>query len=181
VRRRFRFALALAFCLVPLQCATLERLSFDDLIVKSTSIVRGKVTASRAVLSGRDIYTHYSVQVAETLKGNPGGTVDVVVPGGVTGNLRQSIAGAPTLAAGGEYVLFLWTGKSGVTQVIGFTQGLFALSSDASGDPVATRSASRELMLDGSTGKPVKDEVLVMHLSELRSKVSARLGTGKNN
>jgi hypothetical protein len=170
--RRFAIALMLFVSTLPLQCATLERLSLDDIIARSTSIVRGTVSTSWAAFSGPVIYTHYTVQVAETLKGLAGKSVEVVVPGGVVNNLRQSFSGAPALANGGSYVLFLYTGKSGLTQVIGLTQGLFALSADSPSDPTATRLASRELMLDPATAKPVKDQTLVMKLSQLRSRVS---------
>jgi len=135
VKRRFSLAMLLIAGMMPLQCATLERLSLDDLIVKSTSIVRGTVVESHAVASRTDVFTHYTVQVAEILKGAAGAQVDVVVPGGVAGNVRQSIPGAPSLSAGSAYVLFLWTGASGVTQVIGFTQGLFALAADPGRQP----------------------------------------------
>jgi hypothetical protein len=52
VKRHFMLALVLTFCMSPLQSATLERLSLDDMIAKSTLIVRGKVTGSNAAASG---------------------------------------------------------------------------------------------------------------------------------
>lgn len=173
VKRHFQFALVLTFCIWPLQCATLERLSLDDMIAKSTAIVRGKVAGSTAAFSGPVIYTHYTINVTERFKGAGQGSLDVVVPGGVANNLRQSFAGAPTLTPGAEYVFFLYTGKSGLTTIIGLTQGLFSLGADGSTDPTATRTASRELMLDAISGRPVKDETLVMKLSDLRTRIAA--------
>ena len=41
---------------------------------------------------------------------------------------------------------------------------------------MATRAASRELMLDRTTGRPVKDQTLTMRLSDLRSKIAGALG-----
>jgi hypothetical protein len=60
--------------------------------------------------------------------------------------------------------------------VIGLTQGVFSLAKDHPADPTATRTASRELMLERTTGQPVKDQTLVMPLSELRTRVAAILG-----
>ena len=40
---------------------------------------------------------------------------------------------------------------------------------------MATRSASRELMLDPETSRPVKDSALTMKLSALRSRIAATL------
>jgi len=172
-------ALFLSICQMPLPGATLERLSLDDMISKSTVIVRGTITNSSASYSssGPVIYTHYTVQVSEWLKGLGPKSVDVVVPGGVVNNRRQSFSGAPTFNSGDEYVFFLWTSKAGLTQVIGLTQGVFSVAPDGSKDPLATRAASHELMLDRGTGQPVKDQPLVMRMSELRSKVSTTLST----
>jgi len=162
---------------MPLQSATLERLSLDDLIVKSRVMVRGKVTGSYAAFAGTlpVIYTHYSLQVSVWFKGLGGNSIDIAVPGGAVSNVRQSFAGVPTFSMGDEYVFFLWTSKAGLTQVIGLTQGLFSLANDGSQDPMATRSASHELMLDRGTGQPVKDQPMVMHLSELKSRISTTL------
>ena len=40
-------------------------------------------------------------------------------------------------------------------------------------DPMATRSASHELMLDRRTGQPVKDQPVLMRMSELRARISS--------
>ncbi len=173
--RHLLHILALIGCLAPLHGATLERLTLDEMIAKSTAIVRGKVTASSVSFSGPVIYTHYTVQVSEQYKGTPAGSVDVVFPGGAVSGMRQSFSGVPALDQGAEYVLMLWTGKDGVTQVIGLTQGLFTLPAGGGTDPLATRTATRELMLDRQSGQPVKDETLTMHLSDLRSRISTAL------
>jgi hypothetical protein len=179
VKRPFMSVLVLTFCMSPLQGATLERLSLDDMIGKATLIVRGKVTGSEAAASGPVIYTHYRVQVSERFKGQAGGTIDVTVPGGTANGVRQSFSGAPTLQPGDDFVFFLYTGRDGKTTILGLTQGLFTLRAEDS-DPVSTRAASRELMLDRRTGRPVKDETVVMRLSELRSRIASGVkGTAK--
>jgi hypothetical protein len=163
----------LAFTAATCRSATLERLSLDDMIAKSTAIVRGTVTGSHTAGQGPLIYTHYTVQVSERFEGMPQGIVDVAVPGGISGNLRQTFPGTPQFRTGDDYVFFLWTGRSGLTQVIGLTQGLFLISPGA--DPTATRSASKELMLEPRTGHPVKDEALVMSLADLRWRIASTL------
>jgi hypothetical protein len=174
--RHFCFAFVLTFGMLPLQSATLERLSLNDMVQKSTAIVRGTVTGSHAAQQGPLIYTHYTIQVTEQFKGAPQKTVDVVVPGGVANNLRQTFAGTPSFRTGDDYVFFLWTSsQSGLTHIIGLTQGLFAVSGP-SGSPVATRVASKEVMLEPGTGRQVKDQTLVMNLSDLRSQIAATLG-----
>lgn len=171
-----RFApLLLTVCLTPLFSATLQQLSMNDLIVKSTAIVHGKVTGSSAAFSNRIIYTHYTVQVSERFKGPSQTSIDVVVPGGTVGNLRQTFAGTPAFNVGDDYVFFLWTGRNGLTQVMGLTQGLFAVAQDGSSDPVATRTASHETMLSAVSGQQVKDQAVSMKLSQLRILISSTL------
>lgn len=171
--------IGLAFASVTVPAATMVRLSLDDMVAKSTSIVRGKVLDSGTAVAGQVIFTHYRVQVMERLKGSALAVVDVAVPGGVAGGIRQNYSGVPRFQPGEEYVFFLWTGKAGPTQVIGLTQGLFALAANTGGDPMATRQSSHELMLDARSHQPVKDETLVMPLSQLRSKIQSGLKAAK--
>jgi len=165
--------LMLAHGAVALPAATLERLSMDDLIGKSTMIVRGKILNSYTASSGPVIYTHYRIQPSETLKGIASGVVEIQLPGGIAGNLRQAFAGVPQFKSGDEYVFFLWTGRSGSTQILGLTQGLFSIAHGGGKDPLTTRAASHEVMLDHGTGKQVKDQTLTMHLSELRARIQS--------
>ena len=167
------FVLGLAA--LPLQCATLERLSLADMIAKSTAIVRAKVVGSYAALSGPVIYTHYQLQVSERYKGTAQSTVDLSIPGGVANGIRQVWDGAPLLDSGAEYVIFLWTGKSGLTQVMGLTQGLFSVAQGGSKDPAVTRAASHDTMLDRNTHRAVQDETLTLALSGLKSQIAGAL------
>lgn len=161
-----------------LSATTLEQLTLDDMIQKSTAIVHARVTASRAATRGADIYTYFQLQVLETWKSGAQPPTEVAVPGGVLNGIRQSVAGAPELKPGGEYVLFLWTGRSGLTQVIGLSQGLFKLSEESSGGAVAQRPATSELMLN-SSGLPVSDRPVSMQLDALRTLVLQGLGAAK--
>jgi hypothetical protein len=179
VKRLSLLAVLLACCMAPVRSATLERLSLDDMIVKSSTIVRGKVTSSWAAFTGAVIYTHYKIQISETFKGNSRGTVEIMVPGGAAKNVQQNFSGSPVLKSGDEFVFFLWTSKSGITWITGLTQGLFSLPADTSAaDRMATRAASRELMLDPATSQAVKDTAMSMRLSDLRSRISGTLQGG---
>lgn len=146
----------------------------EQLVEQSTAIVRARVTGSYGQIHGSVVYTHYSIQVAEQYKGTAPAVSDVLTPGGTANGLRQEVAGAPQLTVGEEYVLFLWTGKSGATHLMG-PQGVFSLDKASKTDPTATREASSELMLDRSTGRVVRDERLSLKLSELRTAVSSRV------
>lgn len=157
------------------RATTIERLSLDEMIVKSTAIVRGRVISSHAAIHKGLIYTHHSIQVLERWKGPAQSTVDVVVPGGKANGLRQSFSGAPVLTEGAEFLLFLWTGKSGLTHVIGLSQGALNLTHDAKGEVVVARSAAAAVMLDSKTGKQVTDTGFVMRLKEISDRISSTL------
>jgi len=146
------------------------------MIRQSTAIVRAKVTGSSTALVGKDIYTYYTLQVTETLKSSNTQSGQVAIPGGVARGLRQIVAGAPVLTNGQEYVIFLWTSRSGLTQIIGLSQGLFVVTEDSNGNPVLARAASTGLMLDQS-GQPVADLAVTMSLSALRTEIQTALGS----
>ena len=177
MNRPLAIGVVLALVALPLQCATLEQLSMSDMIEKSTAIVRAKVVSSYAAMSGPVIYTHYQLQVGERYKGAAQSTVDLAIPGGVANGVRQVWGGAPQLDNGADCVFFLWTGKSGLTQVMGLSQGLFRVAQDGSTDPAVTRTASLETMLDHNTGRVVQDHTLAMPLSGLKAQIAAFIGT----
>lgn len=153
---------------------TLQKLSMDDMIQQSTGIVRAKVTGSHSAMRGPSVYTYYHLQILEAPKGAGKQDVEVAVPGGTLNGIRQIAIGSPDLTAGSEYVLFLWTGKSGLTQIIGLSQGLFLAVKDASGNVNLTRPAASELMLDRS-GQAVASEPMGLRWSELRARIEREL------
>ena len=144
---------------------------------QSTEIVRGRVTSSSVEQRGGIIYTVSQIQVSQRWKGNSADKVTVSVLGGKLGNLNQTFAGAPVLQPNTEYVLFLWTGKSGMTQVIGFSQGVFDLKLDAKGQQQVARAATTEAMLD-STGRPTTDAPVAMSLTALDQAIRKALAAG---
>ena len=161
------------------RATTFQELTMDEMIQKSTGIVRAKVTRSHAELRGRDIYTYYELQVVENLKAASPKRIEVAVPGGTAAGLRQRVIGAPELNAGVEYVIFLWTSRSGLTQIIGLSQGLFTVTKNADGSTVLARPAVTEPMVDKS-GHTVNDHAVTMSLNELRSRIQPLKARGKN-
>jgi hypothetical protein len=156
--------------------ATLQQLSLDQMTQSATAIVRARVTGSSASLTGSTIYTHYKLQISETWKGAPG--AEVMIPGGVAGGYRQSFPGMPALQTGAEYVLFLWkSSKTGITHVVGLSQGIFNITPQADGSLEVSRPVIGETMLDAN-GRPVRDHAVQMQLSELKAR-AVQTGAGK--
>lgn len=172
-----RIAVFLIILLASLQATTLQKLSLDDMTAQSTAIVHGRVTGSYAAQNGPIIFTHFTVQVLERWKDPAATVVDIAVPGGTVGAKTQSVGGAPLLDTGSEYMFFLWTGKSGVTQILGLYQGLLTVTAGASGELMVSRPAGSALMLD-SSGKSIPDSGLQMRLRDLTGQISRNLSAG---
>jgi hypothetical protein len=149
---------------------TLEQLSVAQMIEQSTAIVRAKVQGSFTASRNGTVYTFYRLQVVENLKSQTQPNADVAVPGGSLSGIRHHVAGAPELKAGSEYVLFLWTSKSGLTQIIGLSQGAFDIQTGASGDAILLREPVTEPMLDAQ-GRTVRDAGVSLGLSDLRARI----------
>ena len=174
--RVLSFFIGLFLCVTAAQAVTLQQLSLDQMTQSATSIVRARVTASSASLTGSTIYTHYSLQVTETWKGFM--PAEVMVPGGIANGLRQSFPGVPQLIVGTEYVMFLWTSSTtGITHLVGLTQGLFNLSQQSDGSTLATRPLVGEMMLDAA-GRKVADQAVQMPLTTMKAQVSHTLAAG---
>lgn len=157
--------------------STLRQLSLDDMIRQSSVIVRGSVQPSTTMFHGSMIFTHYTIQITETYKGTATSQIDIGVPGGSLNAAVQRFAGSPALSSTQDYVFFLWTSKSGLTQVIGLSQGLFSVISTASGPAMVVRAAASDRMLN-SGGQPVVDNDIRMSLDDLKGRIQAVLGGG---
>jgi hypothetical protein len=178
-RKVLKSLVAVAVATAPLWAVTLQQLSTAQLTGDSTAIVRGTISGSYTALSGRTIFTHYTVQVSETWKGTSNSTADVAIPGGALNGLRQSFAGVPVLQVGQEYLLFLWTGSKGPTQLTGLTQGALAVQPGAGSQLMVSRQATGEIMLN-SLGRPINDQPVLLPLNTMRANVTAALAGGSH-
>jgi hypothetical protein len=172
--RPLTICLLLAVVLATSRATTLQQLSLDDMTLKSTAIVRGKVQQTDSILRGSIVYTCYRVQVTEQWKGSQTAQIDFAVLGGTAKGIHQSYSGAPVLTSGQEYILFLWTSRGGLTQIIGLSQGALNLTPMSSGDAMVTRFASTERIVD-QTGQNTTDVNFQMRLGDLRSQVAHTL------
>ena len=176
MRVPYRLSIGLAACflaIAPVFGTTLEQLTLADMARQSTSIVRARVTGSRSAYNGSAIYTYFQLQVLETWKSAQQNakeiSTEVAVPGGAVDGVQQNVTGAPELKSGQEYVLFLWTSRSGLTQIIGLSQGRFSVVGD-----MVQRPPASELMLDRS-GRPVEDRAMSLNIQDLRATVLQNL------
>lgn len=155
--------------------ATLERMSLEEMTAKSTAIVRAKAISSSAEFLGSTIYTRTRFQVLERWKGPEGTTVDVSEPGGRVGGVTQNYSGVPRFTPGQEVILFLWSGPSGRTQVIGLSQGVMQVERSATGEAEVSREPSGEVVLAPGTLEPVADAGIRLPLGHLVTRMRGTL------
>jgi hypothetical protein len=116
------------------RATTIVRLDLADMVSAASRIVVGTIAGAESVWVGRELFTRYTVTVEEALLGD-GGTVTVLVPGGVDRTRRvpigMAVAGAPALVSGERAVLLLapidHPAVRGDLQIVGFNQGRFPI------------------------------------------------------
>jgi len=161
---------------VPLSATTALRMNNQDLAAQAEVIVIGRATDSRAVWDGRVLVTAVTIAVSDTIKGEPGATVTVALPGGIDANRRIPIAmtypGAPTIAPDEEVFLFLARNEAtaGSYVVLGFSQGKFSVAQEPGGRKVVTRDLT-QILLQGGTGV-VRGAKTYTSLAEFRSEIA---------
>jgi hypothetical protein len=132
-------------------------LSLEDMVNQSDVIAIGKALDTKSVWVDRSLVTLVTVAVSESLKGTPGETLTVVLPGGVDANRKFPVAmtypGAPTLTPGEDAFLFL-SSQSEVADsytIAGFAQGKFSIVTDEDGEPLVSRDLTK-MSLQGNNG-----------------------------
>jgi hypothetical protein len=157
--------------------SVLIHLTFDEMTQQSSAILLGRCVEVRSVWSAdrRQIYTENVFEVNEYYKGDLGRRVVISEPGGEIGNMVYEVSGVPRFEVGEQAVLFVWTGPSGRHQVIGFTQGKFAVERDSAGMLNLRQAVNGEPMLEPPSHPPHDAERLALPLSALRPRVEALL------
>lgn len=179
LRRTGRVVLSLAVVLaaVPAVWGTtaVERTE-SDMIQESALIVTGHCTHLQSQWAGRTLVTLATVQVTEALKGSPGSTVTVVLPGGVDSNRKIPVAmsypAAPQIYQQEDVLLFLVPEDlvAGGYSIVGFSQGKFTLAEGPQGKKVATQDLS-VLNLQGRNGSLRRGAAKTLQIDELRQRI----------
>jgi hypothetical protein len=131
-------------------------LSIGDMTDQADVIAIGNAVETRSMWVDRSLVTLVTVAVTESLKGTPGDTLTVVVPGGVDTNRKVPVAmtypGAPRLTPGESMFLFLNadTEVGGGYNVTGFSQGKFSIVEGDDGQPAVTRDLTKLSLKDNN-------------------------------
>lgn len=130
---RIAAVIALLSFALPLNATVLVPAEFREIVAGSQLIVYGRVTSLRPEWTAdrRRINTLVSIEVSTYLKGGPGETVTIRVPGGQIGRYKSVTVGAPQFRPGDEAVFFLTARGPSVASVFGMSQGVFRVRVDA--------------------------------------------------
>ena len=126
-----------------LHATLVPRMSVEQMIDDSELIVHGTVLRSWSDWDNarQFIWTHYELQVSDTIKGLPNVKLVVSEPGGIIGGTEMQIVGAPSYQVGDEVVLFLNRTPIGYLRSCGWGQGKFGVGSPVGGGELVVRSA----------------------------------------
>ncbi len=122
----------------------MPKLDLPHLVHSSEMIVHGRIAGRFCAWdpSHRFLWTHYTLQVADAMKGRPARSLTISEPGGAADGLIMHIAGVPEYSAGEEVVVFLHRTPIGYWRCYGLTQGKYTV--DPRGAIPARRGVSLE-------------------------------------
>lgn len=162
-RRVFAVA-SLAFLTVAsLDAARVRRLSLEELRDNADAVVVVKVVSSstRPGNEGMMVWTDYTVDVIESLKGNAvaGSKMTLSFAGGSAGGADVGIIGIPKLVVDKRYLLFVDAAELRPVPVVGWSQGLFAIDKGDDGGEllVSADGETLELTLSGELSRGRRD------------------------
>ena len=146
---------------VALRATVLLPAEFREIVGESQIIAYGRVVDTVSELSDdrKRIETIVTFEVDTYLKGGPGETLTLRIPGGQVGRYRSITVGAPVLETGTEAVLFLRQGDSGLPYVFGLNQGMFRVQRDPRTQrrlvmpPLLARSENPERVVRGAVSR----------------------------
>jgi hypothetical protein len=118
--------------------AVVPRVAFEQLVADSPRIVHARVLDSYVASSGQFLWTHYRLQVLDSMKGGLPAEVTVSEPGGTLNGLSMEVSGAVELQPTEEVVLFLYQTPIGYWRVRGLWQGKFEVTNSPTGKRVRT-------------------------------------------
>lgn len=119
----------LGLAAAPANATSMARLTTNQLVDASESIVRGNVVEVWTELDEKgSVWTRAQVEVSEVLKGDPDLQVVIVDQrGGTYGGLTVDMGGAARFSVGEDALLFLETLSNGHTVPVGMVQGKYTI------------------------------------------------------
>lgn len=125
------------------EASVARSMTLEDLVDHSTNIVTGRCLSTTTEWNAdwTKIVTVARYAIAEDLKGDAAGEIEVETLGGEIGEIGMYVPGMPTFQTGSDDVLFLTNRGTGAFEIVGMSQGKFQISFDTvSAPPIVERS-----------------------------------------
>jgi hypothetical protein len=167
---------------LPATATTAVQLDEQALVDTADLIVVGRCDAVDSRWVDGDLVTIATLEVSESLKGGAGGSVDVVLPGGVDADAAVPVAvtwpGAPAITPGEKVLVFLvdYPSVPGGYAVAGFSQGKYSvIEGPAVGSSRVSRDLTNVTLVDGEDRRrgAASQERLDVFLDRVRGLVAA--------
>lgn len=166
-------SIALATVMVPL--------TLSQLTEQADKIVLGHCVNKRVYKTGKMIWTEYTFQVYEVLKGGSIKEVKIRQPGGEIGDEGIKVSGTANFLPGEEDLLFLDKEKDGAYDLIGWSQGKFQIFYDEKTKTKYTFQNLAGISFVKKTGEPVLVEPMRFELDQVKAQIKAILAQKKGN
>ena len=179
--------LGLLISSAPARATTLRKMDLPELVSEADRVVHARAVDSTVYWdpTGTQIYTDTSFEVIAEAKGTGAPTLVVTLLGGRIDPVEMREDGAPSFALGDEVVLFALDRPDGKMNLLGFTQGVMRVVTEANGDKIAVSEVPLGVSLVQLTGpqpalvKPSPMRApLAMLLEEIRLMVGGSGPTG---
>ncbi|WP_223634652.1 hypothetical protein [Corallococcus sp. EGB] len=160
---------------LPVGATTMLRTDVPQMAQTSDTVVQGVVRRVQSRWSGdkRRIITDVEIQVTESLKGQPGGTVLVTQPGGRMGDIGQVVSGLASFSEGEEVVVFLEKRGAAAFQLSGMAQGKYEVRRTGPSAMAVPSSTGDAVLIDPKTRQETVSNAQTMSLAELKATVRA--------
>lgn len=180
------FCTFLAAC--ALQATTVIPPTFDELVSRAELIFQGTVTDVNSQWTGeggqRHIVSYVTVQVEDTLKGDPGASFTLRMLGGTVGDETMEVSDSPKFKSGDREILFVEHNGQQFIPLVGIMHGRFHVQRDVQtgadlvlsneGQPVTDLAQLGKDIHAG--GNSANDAAPALNTADFKSAIRAKLG-----
>lgn len=134
------------------QATTVIPPTFDDLVSQAQIILQGTVTDVQSQWTGegaqRHIVSYVTVQVEETLKGEPGANYTLRMLGGTVDGTTMEVSDSPKFKIGDRDILFVENNGTQFIPLVGIMHGRFHLEQDSATGAETVKTHNGEALTD---------------------------------
>ncbi|MCE5272097.1 hypothetical protein LLH00_12545 [bacterium] len=169
--------LGLTIVAAPARATVLRYVPFEEQVDSASVIVVAVTETSRSYWNASHslIFTDVAFRVEQAVKGEPGASLRVTLPGGIVDRVGQEVDGSPQFASGARYVLFLEPTGDGGFRVLGFSQGSYNVAKGQDGKSKVTpqmAQAEHLHLLGGGSAAASGGQSLDEFLSRIRARLT---------